>query len=171
MSPAQETKLFNRGCSVVLFGAIALGALGYFVHVYFAIAIIPLFAVWEVICRIKGKKDARILTDAFDSAFEGFLASKPDLKKSYSYGFPSFTITFQTEDEMKRSEADGSLRAFKDSIVVLYGHVGSKDRPFDVDMAVYPTYVGRVYDVASIPIIRSLSETEEQNKPRLGNPH
>jgi hypothetical protein len=161
MSPAQETKLFNRGCSVVLFGAIALGALGYFVHVYFAVAIIPLFAVWEVICRIKGKKDARILADAFDFAFEGFRASKPDLKKSNSYGFPSFTITFQTEDDMKRSEVEGRLRAFKDSIVALYGHVGSKERPFDVDMAVYPTYVGRVYDISNIPVIRTLSEIEE----------
>ncbi len=144
MSPALETKLFNRGCSVVLYGAIILGALGYFVHVYFAVAIIPLFAVWEVICKIKGKKDARILADAFNSAFERFRASKPDLKKSYSYGFPSFTITFQTEDDMKCAEVDGSLRDFKDSIVALYGHVGTKEQAFDVSVAVYPTHVGRV---------------------------
>ena len=77
---------------------------------------------------------------AFRAAFRDFDYPEPKLKTATSYGFPTFTLTFATEEALKAAQTEGRLGAFKYSISELYGHCGSVSNPFDAARAVRATF-------------------------------
>lgn len=146
MNRAKKAELLHGpGCLLVLIGMVALTILAFTVHLSYLIGAIALIVIYVFLSRRNMKEDHRLFSLVFDNAFESFLGTKPSLLIRNSYGFPQFTITFQSEGDMNLAEADGYLRAFKLGIADLCSHCGSKENPFDVDRAVYSTYVGRRY--------------------------
>ena len=143
LSPAQETKLFERGCLLVFLGIVLLGLLTWFVHKAFFVGIVLLAVGWSWICRVRMKKEKSRLFRAFKTAFESFTGTKPVLNQKSSYGFAVFEITFESQKDFEQAVEHGQMEVFKNSIVELYGHTGSKGNPFDVNMSVQPTYPGR----------------------------
>ncbi len=89
-------------------------------------------------------------SQVFNDTFEVFDRSKPSIEESCQYGFIHFTVIFQTEGELERAEELGLVERYQAAIQNLYGHTGSKVRPFDAEVAVYATYEGRVYETVSI---------------------
>lgn len=121
----------------ILAGAVVLGILAYLVSPWFVLPGVLLIVGWGVICQRRIKRDEKRLNLAFDDAFRTFPGIKPELEKSSSYGFPFFSVCFETKDEMKRAIASGHVGAFKGAIVQLYGHGG-----FDITKGFEATYRG-----------------------------
>ncbi|MBN8458457.1 MAG: hypothetical protein J0M04_11535 [Verrucomicrobia bacterium] len=142
MDPAHEAKLFQRGCLGVFLLLITLGALACFVDRAFLFGVGGVVAFWAAVCIVHSRKEKARLMVAFRAAFTDLDYPEPILKTGSSYGYPTFTITFATEDDMKTAQADGLLGIFKRSISELYGHCGSESNPFDASRAVWATYIG-----------------------------
>ncbi len=142
MSPAQEARLLQRGCLAVIVAFVALCALAYFVDRSFLWAAAALVVFWEVVSRLKARRDKKLLIDAFEKAFDGFGQARPELSTELSYGFPSFTLISPTEDTMKTAQSGGYVHTFKLAVLELYGHCGSPSIPFDPELAVRATYQG-----------------------------
>lgn len=142
MDPAHEAKLFQRGCLGVFLLLITLGALAYFVDRAYLFGVGGLVAIWVGVCIVRSRREKARLVVAFRAAFRDLDYPEPTLKTGSSYGFPTFTITFATEDNMKTAQRDGRLGIFKRSISELYGHCGSESNPFDASRAVWETYIG-----------------------------
>lgn len=142
MDTSHEGRLFQRGCLVVFLALIALCALAYFVDRAFLIGAGGVAAFWTAICLIQTRREKARLLAAFRVAFQDFNFPKPTLQMGTSYGYPTFTITFATEEDLKSAQADGRLGHFKHSISELYGHCGSENNPFDASRAVWATYIG-----------------------------
>jgi hypothetical protein len=142
MDPAHEAKLFQRGCLVVFLLLIALGALAYFVDRAYLFGAGGLVASWAAVCIVQSRREKARLMVAFRAAFGDFDYPEPKLKTGTSYGFPTFTLTFATEEGLKAAQAEGRLGTFKYSISDLYGHCGSSSNPFDAARAVWATFEG-----------------------------
>ncbi|MEO7098819.1 MAG: hypothetical protein ABI162_05620 [Luteolibacter sp.] len=142
MEPADETKILQRGCLIVLLAVIALSALSYFSNRTYSWGVAGFLAVWIVISWVMHRREKKRLLCAFEEAFDGFGDSLPTLKNGTSYGFPTFTLKFPTEEALKAAQDGGHLGRFKDSVSELYGHCGSSSRPFDVSLAVWATFEG-----------------------------
>lgn len=142
MNPAHEAKLFQRGCLGVFLLLIALGALAYFVDRSYLLGVGGLVAIWAAVCIVQSRREKARLLVVFGAAFRDIDYPEPTLKTGSSYSYPTFTITFATEEDMKAAQADGCLGIFKQSISELYGHCGSESNPFDAARAVWATYIG-----------------------------
>ncbi len=106
--------------------------------------------IWLVIARIRSKRFHQQHLVALREAFPAKDIIVPHLKESYSYGWPSFTLTFSTEEDIKRATEAGCISVFKQKIQLFYDHLGDAENPFDADRAVWATYVGwqpQVYSV------------------------
>ena len=142
MNPAFESKLLQRGCLAVTVLFVIFVALALTVdRDFFKIAGFFLGG-WVGVCWLLNRRERKRLNSAFESAFQGFGGPLPKLDQKFSYSFPSFTLTYADEESMKLAEKQGYLRAFKESIMKLYGHYGFEDQPFDADAAVWSTYIG-----------------------------
>ena len=142
MRPATEERLFSSGCLGVL---AALGLLLYLasqVHWGFSVAAAALLAAWLWLCQIRSARERKRNVAAFQRAFSPGAGAVPEFKAESHYGFPSFTLTFTSEAEMKRAEAAGGIAAFKQSLQEFYGHLGGRQNPFDPARAVWATYKG-----------------------------
>ena len=142
MKPAIEDRLFSLGCLLELIGVCFLGYLTTTAHWGYSLGVIGLIVVWLLICRIRVGRNRRRNLDVLRTAFATSTHALPQLKKDSSYGFPAFTLTFQSEAELRQAEESGCISAFKQAIQALYGHTGSKRNPFDADRAVWATYEG-----------------------------
>jgi hypothetical protein len=142
MKPRIEEKLFSLGCLLVLIGVCAFSYLAFFSHWTYSVAVVGLIAGWLLVCRIRARRDHRRHLAALSAAFSSSSLPLPRLKSSYSYGYPSFTLTFSSEAELKQAEESGFIAAFKQAIQSLYMHTGRKQNPFDADRAVWATYDG-----------------------------
>lgn len=142
MDPAREAKLFQRGCLAVFLLLIALGALAYFVNRRYLFGVGGLVTIWAGVCVVQNKRKKSRLNVAFKTAFGDFDYPEPKLKIGTSYGFPTFTLTFATEEFLKAAQKEGRLGIFKYSISELYGHCGSASDPFDPARAVWATVEG-----------------------------
>ena len=150
MNRVQRAKLLHElGCLIVLVGVITLTILSFTLRERYFFGVIALIVIYVLILRQNAKKDERLFALAFDHAFESFQKAKPTLQIRNSYGFPHFTITFQSENDMNQAEADGHLNTLKSAITELCNHCGDKRNPFDVERAVYATYVGRRYSLTA----------------------
>lgn len=137
MNPARDALIFQRGCLAVSILLIGLGCLAYFVDKSFLWGVGGIILIWEVICRLKGGRDKKRLESAFARAFEGFDGAFPQLKKTSSYGFPSFSVCFSSKEDMKRGFERGHLNAFRTAVHELYGFGG-----FDIEKGFEETYSG-----------------------------
>ncbi len=142
MDPAHEAKLFQRGCLVVFLSLVALGALAYFVDRSYLFGAGGVVAIWVVVCMAQARREKARLMVAFRAAFGDFDYPEPKLKTGTSYGYPTFTLTFATEEGLKAAQTEGRLGIFKYSISELYGHCGSESNPFDPARAVWATFEG-----------------------------
>lgn len=119
---------------------IALGALACFVDRNYLYAAGGLAAIWIPVCMVLTRREKARLMVAFGSAFGDFKCPEPKLKTESSYGFPSFTLTFKCEEDLKTAQKEGRIGLFKHAISELYGHSGSASNPFDVARAVWVTH-------------------------------
>ena len=137
MTPAQEGKLMNRGCSAVFVCLIALGLLAYYGDRRTAVVAIALLLTWVVLCRVHSKRESKRLESAFDAAFKPFQGYRPELREADSYGYPSFTVCFRTKEEMNRAFECGHLKASREAVAELYNYGG-----FDIEKGFDETYRG-----------------------------
>ena len=142
MSPANEEKLFSAGCLLVLIGVCVFGYLALHSHWLYSAVVAALIGSWMLVCRIRFRRDHRrhceLLTDAFANSGQ----PTPLLKDGMSYGFPSITLVFSSEDELKQAQESGRIEAFKHTIQLLHKHRGTKRNPFNAECAVWATYRG-----------------------------
>ena len=137
MTPAQEGRLMNQGCLVVFVCLVLLGTLAYYVDGRLAYVAVGLLLVWLAICRVQSKRETERLESAFDDSFKSFTGSRPELKRSSSYGYPQFSVCFKTKEEMIQAFESGHLKKFRSIVAELYGFGG-----FDIEKGFDETYVG-----------------------------
>ena len=142
MKPAIEEKLLSYGCLLVLVAVCVCVWLAFVLSWTYVVCAPCLIGGWLLICYTRSCRDHQRHLDALDDAFSSSGLVVPHLKERNSYGFPSFTLTFPTEDALKRAEELGCISAFKRSLQTLYSHTGSSENPFDADRAVWATYIG-----------------------------
>ena len=149
MLPESEDRAFKAGCVFVGFGLVGFGLCAYIFDPKLWIGFGLLAATWLGIGQTRLRRQKKRDSKVFNDTFEMFDRSKPGIEESYLYGFIHFTITFQTESDMKRAEELGFVERYREAIQDLYGHTGSETNPFDAEIAVYATYEGRVYETVS----------------------
>ncbi len=142
MKPANEEKLFSYGCLSVLAVILLCVWLAFSSSWTYGLLAACLLVGWLLICRIRLRRDHLSHTAALREAFSVPGITVPKLSERNSYGFPSFTLTFPTEEALKHAEEAGCVAAFKQSLQLLYAHVGGSDNPFEADRAVWATYDG-----------------------------
>ena len=142
MKPPIEERLFSLGCLLVLIAVCAFGYLAFSSHWAYLAAVAGLIGGWLLICRTRLRRNHRKHLEALRLAFAPSERPIPHLKEGGSYGFPTFTLTFASEAELKQAEESGRIAAFKKTIQSYYAHMGSKGNPFDADRAVWATYKG-----------------------------
>lgn len=142
MNAQPEARLSSLGCLLVLIGVCTFGYLAYSSHWAYTFAVVSLIGVGLLIVRIGKRRDHHRHVEVLRLAFAPSGLPVPQFEDGYRYGFPSFTLTFPSEAELKQAEALGCITAFKQAIQTLHGHTGSKRNPFDVNRAIWITYVG-----------------------------
>ena len=150
MKPSTGEKLFSFGCLLVLIGISTCLFFAFTSGLRYAFYALCLVVIWLVIARIRSGHFRQKHLVALQDAFSEKDMPVPQFKESYSYGWPSFTLTFQTEEDLRRAKEAGCISAFKQKIQLFYDHLGGAENPFDADRAVGATYVGwqpQVYSV------------------------
>jgi hypothetical protein len=151
MKQSSLDKLFRFGCLGVVVGLIGFGILAYRVDQNFWIGFGILATMWFGISQVRVRRIRARDERVFDEVFGSMDFLKPTVEESFSYGFVHFTLTFPSEDDLRRADEAGLVKDYRSAIQEFYGHTGCKERPFDAEIAVYATYEGRVYDTVSIP--------------------
>lgn len=77
----------------------------------------------------------------------GNLARPPKLKCSRSYGFPQFTVTFETQQDLSRAKSEGLTQHFSNLIEGLCSDSGSPGNQFDVIRAIWFTSEEEIRDI------------------------
>lgn len=142
MKTRTEERLVRFGCLTVLVGLSVFGYLAFSSHWAYSVAVAGLIGVGWLIVQVAQRRDHSRHVEMLGLAFAPSGLPVPQLKDGSSYGFPSFTLTFASEAELRQAEAQGCIAAFKDAVQTVYGHTGSKRNPFSADQAVWATYVG-----------------------------
>jgi hypothetical protein len=142
MKPANEEKLFEYGCYSMLTLICGCVCLAFTLSWIYALWAACLLGAWFMLCRFRLRRDRRRHTKALAEAFSVPGITVPRLSEQSGYGFPSFKLTFPTEEALKQAEAAGCIAAFKQSLQLLYAHLGGCDNPFDAHRAVWSTYDG-----------------------------
>ncbi|MFD2256774.1 hypothetical protein ACFSSA_08815, partial [Luteolibacter algae] len=137
MTPAQESKMFTRGCLIVFVALVITGGLAYFVDSRFGIFTAAIVIFWVAVGVFKSKMETKRIDSAFNQAFGSFQGTHPELKRTNSYGYPFFTVHFGTKEEMIRAFESGHLDAFRAAIARLHDFDG-----FDIEKGFDETYVG-----------------------------
>jgi hypothetical protein len=140
-----KKKLIRQVCLTVLLCILPLVYLGFLVPLRYIFVGVVFIIVCILLLRHRVKKEEKVYSSIFDKVFEPFQRTKPSLEIRSSYGFPHFTITFRSEEDMSAAEAGGHLHAFKCTINDLCSRYGDKRNRFDVERAVHATYVGDRY--------------------------
>ena len=130
----------------VLISVIILIVLGFTVHLYYFIAGLAIAAIFTFVARQDVKRENELYFSKFDEVFNSFQRPKPTLGIKRGHGFPHFTVTFQSEGDINVAEASGHLNTFKSAINELCSDdYGGKKNPFNIERAVYATYIGKRY--------------------------
>ena len=61
---------------------------------------------------------------------------QPRLKLTYAYGYPAFAVIFRNHALLQSAMESGSNTTFTRAIATLCKGYGSKNRPFDAELAV-----------------------------------
>ena len=143
---ATEERIFEAGYRLFLFAFIGLGLLALVCWEVVWLLGIPIgIGIWVLYCLVRTFCHEQICRREFELVFSSFTESGPRLKCSSSYGWPSFVITFQSEDEYHLASQEGLIDAFKERIQKLLGHLGDSEKRFDAELAVYATWKDRNY--------------------------
>ena len=84
--------------------------------------------------------------EAFTRIYSNF-NPQPTLKVGYAYGFPKFTITFETKALRDEREKSGSNSSFVNAIAHMCANEGTRARPFEAARAIHFTYASELEDV------------------------
>ena len=106
----------SLGCMAVFVCIVTLGGLAYFVDWRFLLLAIALGAAWYGIGEIRSRKEARRLIETFEATFVSFSGSMPQMVRTFSYGYPHISVSFQTKDDMIQAFESGHLNAFKQAV-------------------------------------------------------
>ncbi len=126
-----------------------------------------LIATWDSPTGQK-KNPAQLAEPLFHRLF-GSLAQVPQLKISWSYGYPAFEIAFASKAQMK--EAQSLSAAFKQELNGLFSSYGPVDRRFDAEMAVSLTYPGYIDDMLAAMRDKKPNHTLEPTSDRATRDH
>jgi hypothetical protein len=85
--------------------------------------------------RIKSNLLARKCKAAFDNVYEQ-RSPCPKYEMEYSYGYPAFMVTFESDKELAVAKEEGLNQSFSKGIEELCKNTGSKERPFHVEVAI-----------------------------------
>ena len=114
----------------------------------FASLLLAIACVWVLLVTSRSrhlkrhsKLEASCL-EAFARVY-GQLTPRPDFAMRYAYGFPAFTVTFQTKEQREQFEKSGSNSLFTEAIARLCADRGDRSNAFDAQRAIYFTYGGR----------------------------
>ena len=143
MKRSTEERLFSFGCLVVLVGVGVFGYLAFSSRWKYSGGIAGLIGSVVFICWIRVKRDDRRHHEALIKAFVEAGLPLPEIKVQNTYGFPFFTLTFESEAALQQPEASGGIASFRQVIQNLYGDIGPKRQPFNAERAIYATYTGR----------------------------
>ena len=142
MKRSTEERLFSLGCLLVAIGVIHFCYLALVSNWNYLLASAGMVGGWLILNSIRNRRDQRRHVEALKAAFAPTTQRVPHLTEGYIYGYPYFTLTFESETEMKLAEQTKCIAAFKQSIQSLYGHLGGSRKPFSADRAVAATYEG-----------------------------
>jgi hypothetical protein len=137
----------SLGCLLTLIGICVSGYLALTLHWTYATVGAALICGALLLGQIRLRRERRRLRDVLNAVFAPSGRPVPLLKEGSSYGFPTFTLTFPSEAELRQAEQSGCLAAFKQAIQSLYRHAGCKQMPFDANCAVSATYEGRKHPI------------------------
>lgn len=142
MKPETQQRLNNWGCVISLVilitGAVA-ASLG---HPAWLLPAVPIVLFWIISGSARTKAERQRELEAFAEAFRDFDGLLPEFKAESVYGWPSFTLTFDSKNALDLAEAQGRIASFKAEIQKLHGHM-VRGEPFDVDRALFATYEGQ----------------------------
>ena len=105
---------------------------------FFAYVLLPLAVL---IClalafgRIRHLKLKRAALTELAGAYAAH-SEQPRLELSYLYGYPAFTVIFRNHALLQSAMESGSNTTFTRAIATLCKGHGSKNRPFDAELAV-----------------------------------
>jgi len=106
---------------------------------YIVGTIILLWLIYRVVYMRKKKREYH---RAFLETFSNRGIQMPILKIRNSYGYPSFEVTFENEEQFEFAKKNELTKHFEKRIQKI--HEDIKD--FEVNRAVYFTWEGRIYN-------------------------
>lgn len=109
------------------------------------IIIIALIIGWVIYANIKHKRREYLYRNIFLEIFENSEVDLPTLKTGNSYSFPSFTITFKTEEQLKSAEGIGLTKQFEEKIQQIHINIAN----FKAERSVFFTWEGRTFKIVS----------------------
>jgi hypothetical protein len=105
---------------------------------------------------VKYRRFQSICDTAFEQVYSQF-HPKPSLEKSNSYGFPQFTVMFDSKSTCEKGEAEGLNAVFKDRIAEICFGKGTPEHPFRVDAALSFGYPGHIQDrIAALKVTKNV---------------
>jgi hypothetical protein len=120
---------------------VVLGVLAWWVSPWFLLPLVGGVVGWIGVCRGEAKREQARLDEAFAKAYEDFPGPKPELQKGSSYGYPSFTVLFETKEDVQRARVTGHTDVFRAWVLKWYGFDG-----FDIDRGFRTHYRGWIED-------------------------
>ena len=61
---------------------------------------------------------------------------RPEVSAGFTYGTPSFTLKFKTDEEKQHAITNGLTKQFLNNIQELYSHLRSREEAFNAELAV-----------------------------------
>jgi hypothetical protein len=107
---------------------------------------LALLLVWIGILVRRHRRLKRASYAAFARVYENW-SPLPELKTSYSYGYPAFRVTFKSKLDLNAAADAGLNTEFLGLVGGLCKDYGTKRRPFRAEAAVFFTYQGYINDV------------------------
>ena len=140
MRRSLRRNILNIGCLPIGIGFGVLVVLTFKVSWWCSLGALALVLFFFWLTQGIVKEDEKELREKYEEAFAGFSGTKPRFGIGNSYGWPEYTLTFRTEDELKAAEAGGYIEKFKETLRQMHADLGTKKNRFNVDAALTVTY-------------------------------
>jgi len=137
MGRVEEQLKLQQGCRYVGLAILVCGVLAWWLNPWFILPLVAVAVGWIVICQRKAGRDRDRLDREFAKAYEDFDAPKPELQVTSSYGYPHFSVIFQSREDMQRARTTGHTDTFRAWILENYGFRG-----FDINRGFSTLYLG-----------------------------
>ena len=143
MNSALEDGMLRLGCLVTVIGAAVLVTLGICVNWIYATGAVCAIVMWVLLSRLKIAADERRLRSGLVRAFSSAQHLMPRMAIERSYGFTRITLEFTSSENLAEADKLGCMQSFRSFVQSLFGHLGTKQNPFDVSRAVYAHAVAK----------------------------